>query len=337
MNGRQAKSPCLELGSMINQTGSSREKPNGCVAGSEGPKNMPPGFTWRVDLTDTYDQNREMTAEDNIVVPNMAVDGSTLFVWEKFYQGVVKADVSVYIQADLDAEQIRISPGVIRVNASYCGAALNTQATGSLDVLILNTSPTSAGSYLVTASCFSNVANQQLTLTPSTQQGPFSLNAGETLQVEFGVEATGPLVLGDAKCEVVLTAGGGAVSGPEVPEAGFTSRVIVTCDIFLPSLIGYAYQDFLAEPRPGEHGCTGSGFFEFMCENANAPWYIRYATYIVLAVIVIVTFVIVIGLVVYAASNATALKAKEKIWKRMEDQQESQFRDTRPPPPQFRR
>jgi hypothetical protein len=327
-NGRQAKSPCIELGAMVNVTGSSRNFADGCTANTEGPKNMPPGFTWRVDFTDTYDQNREMGAETQPVAPNMWVDGSTLYVLERFYQGVVKADVSVYIQADLDAETITVTPGAIQANATYCGAALNAEALGALDTRIFNLSPTLSGSYLVSASCYSNIANQRLEVGPSTQQGPFNIGPGDFADVSFSIRASGPLVLGDAVCEIVLTSGAGVVMGDEIPEAGFTSKLVVSCDLFLPTLIQYAYQDFIAEASSRDNG-PGCESWDLFCIISNEPWYIRYITYIVLGIIIIGIVILVISSLSFAITRASMLRAKGKIWKYGEHEQDAHFRDTR--------
>ena len=54
-------------------------------------------------------------------------------------------------------------------------------------------------------------------------------------------------------------------------------------------------------------------------------------TYIVLGLIIIAVVVIIFSALSYAITRAQKLRAKEKIWKRLEAEQESEFQDTRNP------
>lgn len=311
--GRVARSACQELGASVRATGSSRT--GGCQKNIQGPRNMPPGFTWRVDNTDTYDQSPDTGKEEYMVVPNMWVEGSTLFVLERFFQGLVKADVSVYIQADLGAETISVAPGQLQANATYCGAALNGGATGTIDGIVLNRSPFTSGSYTIVATCSSTVSNQLIEITNNPIVIP-TLAPEATQAFSFAITAVGPLVLGDTRCEIVLSAGvGGTVMGQGIPEAGFLDRVVVSCDIFLPTLIYYAYQDFLLEPPPGASSCSS---WSLLCILQDAPWYIRYMTYIVLGIIAIVVILMVGAGLWYAITRAKMLDTKQKLWRRFE-------------------
>lgn len=309
-NGPCERSPCLELGGLVNATGASRTLPGGCAKNSPGPRNMPPGFTWRVDNTDTYDQGSDSGQTEYMVVPQMWVDGSTLFVLERFFQSVAQADVSVYIQADLDAEVITVTPGQLQANATYCGAALNNAPTGSIDGIVLNQSPFNPGTYTVEATCSSTVSDTVIEIlgTPII----LNINPGQTAPFSFDITAVGPIVLGDTKCEVTLNAGvGGTISGPGIPEAGFLDKIVVSCDLFLPTLIQYAYKDFLLEPPPGFDRCES---WDLICILQNAPWYVRYMTYIVLGIIAIAVIIVIGTLLFGAAARAHMLRMKGNLW-----------------------
>lgn len=313
-NGRQARSACQELGFMVNVTGNSRTTP--CTTSSPRPRNMPPGFSWAQDNSDTYDQGPG--SELNRVVPNMWVDGTKLYIMNKFFQGLVRADVSVYIDADLDSETITIVPGEMLVNETYCGAALNVQNDGKLGVTVRNKSLFSAGTYIVRARCQST--QSEFTITVDPPDFPIqTLPPGETIDVEFQIGPTaGALVLGTTVCTLTLEAGGGVVQDERLPDGGFLQQIIVNCDIFLPDLISYAYQDFTA--GAGETKQCDS--WDFFCMLSKQPWYIRYIVYVVLGIIVIGLTVIAITSFTYAATRTSELEAKRKLWISMEKQLE---------------
>jgi hypothetical protein len=307
-NGRQGKSPCQELGTLINQTGASRALDGGCKPGFPRPPNMPPGFGWRHDYGNTYDQNGGDKQFN--VVPNMAVDGTRLLVYEQFFQGLVKADMSLYLPATLDAEIITVTPGEIQTSALYCGAALNAQKSGVLEVVAINTSPFLSGLYRLTATCTTDLQDGNIVPSPAFS---FTLGPGEIGNFSFELEATGSLVLADASCVVELTAGGGVVHPKDNVDAGLLAKAKVNCNLFLPTIIGYAYNDFIANPPPTK-ACNN-----LFCRIANAPWYLQYMIYIALAIIVIAILIISISSLVYAITTQQKLSAKGELWKRADD------------------
>lgn len=311
-NGRQARSACQELGILNNYTGASRDTP--CAIGQPAPRNMPPGFSYTQEQTDTYDSGDP--SQEYRVVPNMWLDGTKLRILNKYFQGLVRADISVYIEADLDSETITIVPGSIATDAMYCGAALNTASQGLLGVIILNESVLSPGTYLVEANCSSELTSNTVSVNPPSFQIQ-TLGPQENTTVEFQVSVVdGAFALGDTRCDVTLYGGGGVVSDSRLPNGGYLDKVKVSCDLFLPQLIQYVYQDFQINARG-----TGCNSWDFFCILQNQPWYIRYIVYVVLGFIVIGLTIIAISVFIYGFTKLAELNNKSKIWKALEDKQ----------------
>jgi hypothetical protein len=186
---------------------------------------------------------------------------------------------------------------------------------------VLNQSPFNSGSYTLVATCSSTISDTLIEVFGS----PLVLETvppASTAPFSFAITAAGPLILGDTKCEITLSAGvGGTIQGEGIPEAGFLDKTVVSCDLFLPTLIYYAYQDFILDPFPN-HG-ENCPSWDIICMLNNAPWYLQYMGYIVLAIIALAIILVVASGLYYAITRADMLRAKGKLWRRYEQQADS--------------